>query len=73
MLDFVDAADNMASVGGLENMGNAGWRCGVEPGMTQARQFGLEPPRGMIVLGVQGCGKSLCAPERLPENGSSRC
>ena len=25
------------------------------------REFGLEPPRGMIILGVQGCGKSLCA------------
>ena len=24
-------------------------------------EFGLEPPRGVIILGVQGCGKSLCA------------
>ena len=23
--------------------------------------FGLEPPRGILLLGVQGCGKSLCA------------
>ena len=60
MLDFVDAADNMASVGGLENMKR--WlalRRGAWD--DSARQFGLEPPRGMIVLGVQGCGKSLCA------------
>ncbi len=27
----------------------------------RAREFGLEPPRGMLLLGVQGCGKSLCA------------
>jgi SpoVK/Ycf46/Vps4 family AAA+-type ATPase len=26
-----------------------------------ARQFGLDPARGVIILGVQGCGKSLCA------------
>ena len=26
-----------------------------------AREFGLEPPRGAIILGVQGCGKSMCA------------
>ena len=26
-----------------------------------ARAFGLEPPHGVIILGVQGCGKSLCA------------
>jgi len=28
---------------------------------VRARQFGLDPPRGILLLGVQGCGKSLCA------------
>jgi len=27
----------------------------------QARAFGLPPPKGILLLGVQGCGKSLCA------------
>jgi hypothetical protein len=27
----------------------------------EARAFGLPAPRGMLLLGVQGCGKSLCA------------
>ncbi len=27
----------------------------------KARAFGLEYPRGMLLLGIQGCGKSLCA------------
>jgi SpoVK/Ycf46/Vps4 family AAA+-type ATPase len=60
MLEFVDSADNMASVGGLENLKQwlAQRRNSWEP---QARQFGLEPPKGVIILGVQGCGKSLCA------------
>lgn len=26
-----------------------------------AREFGLEPPRGLLLLGVPGCGKSLAA------------
>ncbi|MGB5528068.1 MAG: AAA family ATPase [Gemmatimonadota bacterium] len=26
-----------------------------------ARDFGLEPPRGVLLMGVQGCGKSLMA------------
>ncbi len=26
-----------------------------------ARKFGLPTPRGLLLLGVQGCGKSLCA------------
>ncbi|HYL12377.1 MAG TPA: AAA family ATPase [Terriglobales bacterium] len=60
MLEFIDASDNMADVGGLENLKR--WlaqRRGAWEG--DARKFGLEPPRGMIILGVQGCGKSLCA------------
>ena len=27
----------------------------------EARDFGLPTPRGLLLLGVQGCGKSLCA------------
>lgn len=60
MLEFIDASDTMASVGGLENLKQwlAQRRNSWEP---QARHFGLEPPKGVIILGVQGCGKSLCA------------
>ena len=28
---------------------------------AQARAFGLPSPKGILLLGVQGCGKSLCA------------
>ena len=60
MLEFIDASDNMASVGGLENLKRwLGQRRGAWE--DSARAFGLEPPHGMIILGVQGCGKSLCA------------
>jgi len=60
MLDFVDTTENMAVVGGLENLKNwlrqrrGSWE-------ESARQFGLQPAHGVIILGVQGCGKSLCA------------
>ena len=60
MLEFVEAKDNMASVGGLENLKN--WlrqRQGAWD--DHARDFGLEAPKGVIILGVQGCGKSLSA------------
>jgi len=60
MLEFVEATDNLAGVGGLENLKHwLGQRRGAWE--DSAREFGLEPPRGMIILGVQGCGKSLCA------------
>jgi ATPase family associated with various cellular activities (AAA) len=60
MLEFIEASENMAGVGGLENLKHwLGQRRGAWE--DAAREFGLEPPKGMIVLGVQGCGKSLCA------------
>ena len=60
VLEFVEASDDLAAVGGLENLKHwLGRRRGAWE--DSAREFGLEPPRGMIILGVQGCGKSLCA------------
>lgn len=60
MLEFVEATDNLAGVGGLENLKH--WLAQRRGAWEDsARAFGLEPPRGMIILGVQGCGKSLCA------------
>lgn len=60
MLEFIEASDNMSAVGGLENLKH--WleqRRGAWE--DSARDFGLEPPHGVVILGVQGCGKSLCA------------
>jgi SpoVK/Ycf46/Vps4 family AAA+-type ATPase len=60
MLEFIDASENMSGIGGLDCLKQwlaqrrGAWR-------DDARAFGLEPPRGVVVLGVQGCGKSLCA------------
>ncbi len=60
MLEFVDASNTLSGVGGLENLKR--WlaqRRGTWD--DQAKAFGLDPPRGVIILGIQGCGKSLCA------------
>jgi AAA+ superfamily predicted ATPase len=60
MLDFVQASDALSAVGGLENLKH--WLAQRRNTWgDDARNFGLEPPRGVIILGVQGCGKSLCA------------
>ncbi|MBZ5665872.1 MAG: AAA family ATPase [Acidobacteriia bacterium] len=60
MLEFVDSTDTMSSVGGLENLKQ--WLAQRRGAWDdKARQFGLDPPKGVIILGVQGCGKSLCA------------
>jgi SpoVK/Ycf46/Vps4 family AAA+-type ATPase len=65
MLEFIDVAENGAS----ENLTNVGGLDNLKRWLSQrrgtwedaARDFGLEPPRGAIILGVQGCGKSMCA------------
>ncbi|MBV9180672.1 MAG: AAA family ATPase [Acidobacteria bacterium] len=60
MLDFVVSSENLASVGGLDNLKH--WLAERRDCWEDAaRQFGLRPARGAIIMGVQGCGKSLCA------------
>jgi SpoVK/Ycf46/Vps4 family AAA+-type ATPase len=60
MLEFLDPAETMANVGGLENLKQ--WLANRKGSWEEAaRSFGLEPPRGVLLLGVQGCGKSMAA------------
>jgi SpoVK/Ycf46/Vps4 family AAA+-type ATPase len=54
----VDVA--VEDVGGLGNLKR--WLKVRRGGFSRkAEEFGLEPPRGVLMLGVPGCGKSLCA------------
>lgn len=59
-LELVPVSVTMSDVGGLENI--KAWLTergrGFEPA---ARDFGIEPPRGVLITGVPGCGKSLIA------------
>jgi ATP-dependent 26S proteasome regulatory subunit len=57
-LELVDAETTLDDVGGLDVL--KGWlRARVLAYAGEAREFGLAEPRGMLVCGVQGCGKSL--------------
>ena len=61
VLELVESAPgDLGDVGGLEGL--KGWLAlrgrALEPG---GREFGLEPPRGILIMGVPGCGKSLVA------------
>ena len=60
LLEFYDAQENMSSVGGLDALKS--WLIKRSVAFTeQAREFGLPAPKGVLLLGVQGCGKSLMA------------
>ncbi|MFA5251417.1 MAG: AAA family ATPase [Phycisphaerae bacterium] len=60
LLEFYDAKETMSSVGGLGSLKS--WLIKRSVAFTdQAREFGLPAPKGVLLLGVQGCGKSLMA------------
>jgi AAA+ superfamily predicted ATPase len=57
-LELVDPSVTLDEVGGLDVL-KAWLRARVLAFDAGARAFGLAEPRGMLVCGVQGCGKSL--------------
>lgn len=57
-LEFVGLDVSMDELGGLENL--KGWLEARSAAFTEkARKFGLPQPKGLFLVGVQGCGKSL--------------
>jgi ATP-dependent 26S proteasome regulatory subunit len=59
-LESINVNVQVDDIGGLDNLKR--WLARRRGGMSnRAKEFGLEPPRGILLLGVQGCGKSLCA------------
>jgi hypothetical protein len=59
-LEFWDAGDTGGQVGGMDSL--KVWLGQRQAGFTlAARDYGLPEPRGVFLLGVQGCGKSLMA------------
>ncbi len=60
LLEYVCPDAGIDGVGGLDELKHwLGKRTAAHS--AQAREFGLPAPRGILLLGVQGCGKSLCA------------
>ncbi|MHC4362351.1 MAG: AAA family ATPase, partial [Planctomycetota bacterium] len=55
-----EAKEDLSSVGGLDALKS--WLVKRSVAFTdRAREFGLPAPKGVLLLGVQGCGKSLMA------------
>lgn len=60
ILEFIDVDETLESVGGLEELKH--WLKQRSYAFTErARAYGLPQPKGMLILGVPGCGKSLIA------------
>jgi MoxR-like ATPase len=60
LLEYYAASEDFSNVGGLAVLKE--WLNKRAVAFTdEARAFGLPAPKGILLLGVQGCGKSLCA------------
>jgi ATP-dependent 26S proteasome regulatory subunit len=60
LLEYYAAEEDFSNVGGLGVLKD--WLHKRSIAFTdEARAFGLPAPKGILLLGVQGCGKSLCA------------
>src|SRR5258707_9534542 len=60
LLEYYASEESFANVGGLAILKE--WLNKRAIAFTkEARAFGLPAPKGILMLGVQGCGKSLCA------------
>jgi AAA+ superfamily predicted ATPase len=60
LLEYIQTPLDLGEIGGMKNLKT--WlnqrRDVFSP---EARAFGIVPPKGVLMLGVQGAGKSLCA------------
>lgn len=60
ILDYYPAKEQISDIGGLDNLKD--WLLKRGAAFSEkARQYGLPHPRGLLLLGIQGTGKSLTA------------
>ena len=60
ILEYIEEDETIEAVGGLEELKI--WLRQRSNAFTErAREYGLPQPKGMLILGVPGCGKSLIA------------
>lgn len=59
MLEYYRRSEAFADVGGMDSLKR--WLKTRSLAFSEkAREFGLPQPKGIMLLGIQGCGKSLC-------------
>ncbi len=65
VLEFVNERIKIEEVGGLENLKD--WLLKRKDAFSnKAKEYGLDKPRGILVMGITGCGKSLSI-KTIPE------
>jgi SpoVK/Ycf46/Vps4 family AAA+-type ATPase len=60
VLEYIAPEENLAEVGGFKNL-KAWLAKRTKAFAPEAARFGITAPKGLLLLGVQGCGKTLVA------------
>lgn len=62
ILEMVNVSEKFSDVGGLDKL--KPWleqKAQIIKNFSKAQKFGVEPPKGVLIAGMPGCGKSLTA------------
>ena len=62
ILEMIPLKESLTDIGGLENLKK--WlkqKATIFKNMDEAKKFGVDMPKGVLIAGVPGCGKSLSA------------
>ena len=62
ILEMINVKETLADIGGLENLKN--WlskKADIYARVNEAKKYGLDIPKGVLIAGMPGCGKSLAA------------
>jgi SpoVK/Ycf46/Vps4 family AAA+-type ATPase len=62
ILEMIDTRESLDSIGGLENIKQ--WltkKAAIFKNIKKAREYGVDTPKGVFIVGMPGCGKSLTA------------
>ncbi len=58
ILEFIAKKPTITEIGGLENLKK--WlEARTRSFSSEARKYGLDPPKGVLMTGISGCGKSV--------------
>lgn len=62
VLELVDTPDNLDSIGGMDCLKDyLKGKSEIYKDITTAHEYGVNIPKGVFIVGMPGCGKSLCA------------